>query len=504
MFDAVSAQKPAVRKTPDAVVVGVVKGAKGKVALGSAAKALDADGSIAAACKRAECTGDAGSIALAFPAKGKPAERVIVLGLGEAAKLAADTLRSAVAAAGRQLSAAGATSVRFELDDALKAAKLDQADAFTAIGESLGLLGWRCEHFRGTAKPMSTKPKLAILEGDAGRLKAINYGLGLAEGANLARTLSQTPPNIATPAWMAAEAKKLTKLGLKVSVVRGEALKREKLEGHINVGKASENDPHFIRIEYAPKSAGSTKTKKKPLVLVGKTMTYDSGGLSLKVGGSMVGMKRDKDGGCAVLGAMHAIAKTVKPKVPVVALLCSAENAISDEAYRPDDVLTFRNGVTVEVTNTDAEGRLVLADGLCWACDKEDPAAIIDMATLTGGVVVALGSTFAGLWCEADGLRETVQKASDASGERVWRLPMHQEYRDMMKSPIADIVNSNPNRKAHPIQGAAFLSYFVKENIPWCHIDIAGTHAVDGDEGPYIKGPTGYGARLLARVAEGF
>ena len=500
MFDAVSVKKPTARQAPDAVVVGILKG-KG---LGATAKDLDADGSIAAACKRAECTGDAGSVALAFPSGNKPAGRVIVLGLGEADKLTADKLRTAVAAAGRHLSTAGAESVRFEIDDALKAAKLDENDAFTAIGESFGLLSWRCEHFRGTAKPASKKPKLAIFETSAARSKALNYGLGLAEGANLARTLSQTPPNVATPAWMAAEAKKLSKLGLKVSVVRGEALKREKLEGHINVGKASENDPHFIRIEYTPKGAGAAKTKKKPLVLVGKTMTYDTGGLSLKISNGMVGMKRDKDGGCAVMGAMHAIAKTIKPKTPVVALLCSAENSISDEAYRPDDVLTFRNGVTVEVTNTDAEGRLVMADGLCWACDKENPAAIIDMATLTGGVVVALGSTYAGLWCEQDDLRETVQRASDATGERVWRLPMHDEYREMMKSPIADIVNSNPNRKAHPIQGAAFLSYFVKEGTPWCHIDIAGTHAVEGDSGPYIAGPTGYGARLLARVAEGF
>ena len=139
---------------------------------------------------------------------------------------------------------------------------------------------------------------------------------------------------------------------------------------------------------------------------------------------------------------------------------------------------------------------------LCYACDKEKPAAIVDVATLTGGVVVALGSTFAGMWCDDDTLREKVQSASDASGERVWRLPLHKEYKDMMKSPIADIINSNPNRKAHPIQGAAFLSYFVDENVPWCHIDIAGTHAVEGDEGPYIKGPTGFSARLLARLAQ--
>ena len=492
MFDAITVKKTG---QPQAVVVGVLKG-KG---LGAEVKKLDADGSLTAAAKRPECTGTVGAIAQAFPEKNKPASRVILLGLGEAKELTADTLRTAVAAAGRQLSGVEATSVRFELDDALKAAKLDENDAYTAVGESLGLLGWRCEGFRGSVAGKSTKPKLAVIEEKAARAKAVQIGLGLAEGANVARTLSQTPPNIATTDFMAAEAKKLTKLGCAVRVIKGEALKREKLEGLINVGKASENEPCLIRIEYKPAKASKTA---KPIVLVGKTMTYDSGGLSIKVGGGMVGMKRDKDGGCAVLGAMHAIAKTIKPSVPVVALLCTAENSISDEAYRPDDVLTFRNGVTVEVTNTDAEGRLVLADGLCWACAKEKPAAIIDVATLTGGVVVALGSTYAGLWCDDDKLRDKVQSASDAAGERVWRLPLHQEYKDMMKSPVADIINSNPNRKAHPIQGAAFLSYFVEENIPWCHLAIAGTHAVDGDEGPYIKGPTGFGARLLARLAQ--
>ena len=166
-------------------------------------------------------------------------------------------------------------------------------------------------------------------------------------------------------------------------------------------------------------------------------------------------------------------------------------------------MLTVGNGVTVEVTNTDAEERLVLADGLCWACAKEDPACVVDIATLTGGIVVALGSTFAGLWCEDDTWLERAQKASTACGERVWRLPHHQEYRDMMKSPIADILNSNPNRKAHPIQGAAFLSYFVKPGLPWVHVDIAGVHATDKDTGPYIAGPTGFGARLLAEFVGG-
>src|SRR5690606_30780310 len=182
--------------------------------------------------------------------------------------------------------------------------------------------------------------------------------------------------------------------------------------------------------------------------------------------------------------------------------LAAAENSISDEAYRPDDILRFRNGVTVEVTNTDAEGRLVLADALSWACEKENPACIIDLATLTGGVVTALGSTFAGLWCEDDALRGRLEAAMGASGERWWRLPMDKEYRDMMKSPVADIVNSNPNRKAHPIQGAAFLSYFVDEKIPWAHVDIAGVHATDGDNGCFVKGPTGWGVRLLAEFVD--
>jgi leucyl aminopeptidase len=260
-----------------------------------------------------------------------------------------------------------------------------------------------------------------------------------------------------------------------------------------------ESKPGVVR---PPRAGQKTGRAQKPVVLIGKAMTYDSGGLSLKINNGMLGMKRDKDGGCAVLGAMHAIATHIQPRVPVVAFLAAAENAISESAYRPDDIIRYRNNVTVEVTNTDAEGRLVLADALAYACEVEKPRYIVDLATLTGGVVIALGSTYAGLFCEDDGLRAKLQAASDASGERIWRLPLHQEYRDMMKSPVADILNSAPVRKAHPIAGAAFLSYFVDEKIPWAHIDIAGVHAVDSDSGPFVKGPTGWGARLLANLLE--
>jgi len=285
--------------------------------------------------------------------------------------------------------------------------------------------------------------------------------------------------------------------------VKGEALKRERLAGIETVGRASVNPPCLVRIAWKP--TAEKDRKKKPIVLLGKTITYDTGGLSLKISGGMRGMKGDKDGGCNVLGAMHAVINVIKPKRPVIGLLAAAENSVAGNAYRPDDVITFRNGVTAEITNTDAEGRLVLADGLCWACDKEKPECIVDMATLTGGVVVALGSTFAGMWCDDDPLRSRVESASDATGERVWRMPHHQEYRDMMKSPIADIINSSPVRKAHPIQGAAFLSHFVKDRTPWCHIDIAGMHRADSDVGPLVKDtPTGFGVRLLAELVDSY
>ena len=189
---------------------------------------------------------------------------------------------------------------------------------------------------------------------------------------------------------------------------------------------------------------------------------------------------------------------------PVVALLPAAENMVSDDAYRPDDIITMHNGVSVEVTNTDAEGRLVLADALSYACSKYKPRAIVDMATLTGGVVVALGGFCAGVWCNDDDLLGRVESAADTSGDRVWRLPLWEEHREFMRSAHADILNSNAKREAHPIQGAAFLSYFVDEEIPWAHVDIAGTSARDAGTDVIPAGPTGYGVRLLHDLVASF
>ena len=496
MFDSV---RTAARGSARVLVLAHFKGEK----LDADSRKLDPTGHAACAAERPEATGEVGTVVEAFPEKGY--DRVIVVGLGEKDGFDHHAVRNAAAGVGRALAKSKSDSAGLAIHHAIarlpKAAKVDMHACASAAGEGLGMIAWNYDTLRGSATTRKDRLKLNIHCEDAKFRAGVERGLGLAEGCNIARTLSQTPPNIATPAWIAAEARKMArKTGLKCTVMQGKQLEDQKFTGLINVGKASENLPCMIRLEYTPVRGKS----KDPVVLIGKTMTYDSGGLSLKVNNGMKGMKRDKDGGCAVFGAMHTIATTIKPNFPVVALLACAENSISDEAYRPDDVIEFRNGVTVEVTNTDAEGRLVLADALCWACEKESPAAIVDMATLTGGVVVALGSVYAGLWCDDDALRAKVDAAAEASGERVWRLPHHADYNAMMKSPIADIVNSAPVREAHPIQGAAFLSYFVDKTIPWAHLDIAGTHATEKDKGCFIAGPTGFGARLAAELIERF
>ncbi|MEL6329110.1 MAG: leucyl aminopeptidase family protein [Planctomycetota bacterium] len=495
MFESVSIGG---RGTASVAVIGQFKGED----LDPRSAAIDPDAYAEFAAGQNDATGEVGSVLSVFPADGY--ERVFIVGLGDREGFKPGALRNVAGALARTLARAMIDDVELRLHDAVVSLNdpPSKSDCGRALGEGLGLASWNYDELRGEATDVPERWPLTVRCEDEAFEDGLKTGVAIAAGSNLCRTLSQTPPNIATPEWIAEQCKKLAReTRLKCSVISGDKLLDEDLTGIFTVGQASENEPCFVRLEYRPTRIARSA---KPFVLVGKTMTYDSGGLSIKVGGSMRGMKRDKDGGCAVIGAMHTIATVIKPDIPVVALLSCAENSISDEAYRPDDVITFRNGVTVEVTNTDAEGRLVMADALCWACEKENPAAIIDMATLTGGVVVALGKVFAGLWCDDDKLRAAVEEAGQATGERVWRLPHDPAYREMMRSPIADIVNSAPVREAHPIQGAAFLSYFCEEGIPWAHVDIAGVHAIEKDQGPLIPGPTGFGARLAAEAIARF
>jgi leucyl aminopeptidase len=233
-----------------------------------------------------------------------------------------------------------------------------------------------------------------------------------------------------------------------------------------------------------------------PLLIIGKAITFDTGGISIKQADRMQRMIFDKCGGMAVLGLMYAVAKLKLP-VRVVGILTSAENHVSDTAYRPGDILRMYNGVTVEVTNTDAEGRLVLGDALAWGIEQYKPAAVVDLATLTGGVVVALGKTMAGIMSNDDGLVDEINQAAGRAGEKVWRLPVGEDQREQMKSSCADILNS-ANREGTPLQGAAFLSYFVPEKgTPWLHIDIAGVADTEKESPFYARGATGWGVRTL-------
>jgi leucyl aminopeptidase len=291
--------------------------------------------------------------------------------------------------------------------------------------------------------------------------------------------------------------------GLKFSVIDAKQAKALGMGGITAVGAAGSTPPGLVCLEHKPKSTSG----KGPILLVGKAVTFDTGGYSIKPAEGMDRMKYDKCGGMTVIGTMHALASLKVPQ-HVVGLIPIAENMVSEKAYRPGDIITFFNGVTAEITNTDAEGRLILADALAWGTQTYKPQAVVDLATLTGGVIVALGPHCAGCFCSDSVLRSKLFDAGDFTNERLWHLPLWDEHRAQLKGTHGDLVNS-AGRDAHPIQGAAFLSYFVgpdgHEKLPttaWAHLDIAGVADVKSDKGIFTAGPTGYGVRLLTRMIE--
>ncbi|MEX0742288.1 MAG: M17 family peptidase N-terminal domain-containing protein, partial [Phycisphaeraceae bacterium] len=352
--------------------------------------------------KRPEFTADVGS----FVEIGEGRDRVLVLSIGETEKNDAQAVRVAAGKVTAALHARQLASIELILAPTVTKT-LDAKTVASAFTEGLGLAAFRYERFKKNANAKPTT--LTLRSRDAATRRAITEGAALAESTNFARELQATPPNVATPYYIAYQAKKLAAgkgSRLKCTVFRGDALKKNKFVGLVNVGQASDHKPCMIQLEYRSKKANAPT-----VVLIGKTLTFDTGGLSLKINNGMRTMKYDKSGGTAVLGTMHAIRNRDLP-CHVIALLPAAENAISDEAYRPDDILEYPNGVSVEVTNTDAEGRLVLADALHYASRKFRPAAIIDLATLTGAIVAALGDHMAGLFCADDTLRDRVRDAA--------------------------------------------------------------------------------------------
>ncbi|MFO0783394.1 MAG: leucyl aminopeptidase [Phycisphaerales bacterium] len=429
----------------------------------------------------------------------------VLLGIGPAKDVSATSIRTAAARLLRHLDRradASNASIAVRLDtSALPSKAATIAAVGRAFGEALQIANWRFDDFAGSAtRRTPAKHTLNITAADRRFDEALAEGLALGECVNYSRTLGATPPNVCNPMWMAAQARKLAReTGLRCTVIDHAKAKKLGMQGLTTVGHGSASKSCLIHLTYKPRRV-SSRARGKKLVLVGKTLTYDTGGYSLKVNNGMKGMKYDKLGGTAVLGAMRAIAQAKLP-IEVHAVLAAAENMVSDDSMRPDDIITISNGVTVEITNTDAEGRLVLADALVYAEKTVGATQIVDLATLTGGVVVALGSFCAGYFCNNDQLRDRLEEAAAQSGEKLWRLPLWPEHRDYMRAQHADILNSNPGRGAHPIQGAAFLSFFVSPEVPWAHVDIAGVGNTDSSSDQAAAGPTGYGVRLLADLA---
>ena len=315
----------------------------------------------------------------------------------------------------------------------------------------------------------------------------------MADAQNFARTLVNEPGNYLTPTVLGRRAAEMAKhAGLQCEVFGAEKLHELKMGAFWSVSQGSAEAPALIVMTYEPE--GGAKTGDPVLGLVGKGITFDTGGISLKPGDGMEKMKYDMAGGAAMIGAMQAIA-ALKPRVKVIGIVCAAENMPSGTAQKPGDIQTAMSGKTIEIINTDAEGRLVLADGLSYA-KQLGATHLIDAATLTGAVVVALGVQNAGVFANDEETYDKFAKALEISGERYWRLPVEDEYRDQIKSNIADIMNTGGTRYGGAISAAMFLKEFAEET-PWMHLDIAGMAWIDDGKPWLAKGPTGVGVRSI-------
>ncbi len=431
--------------------------------------------------------------------KGAP-DRILLIGLGEEEKADETALREAAQTASAEATRRESGSLSLWLPSARK---LRSAGALQAAAEGLSLGVYHYDHYK-SATPKKSPRRATILVDNAVTSEArasVGAGVTIAESQNLARDLSNQPPCDLNPVALAKEARRVAReVGLRCQILEPAALRKLKMGAMLAVAQGSANPPRLIVLEHNAPARGK-RTRRPTLCLVGKGVTFDSGGLSLKPSPSMVTMKHDMSGGATVIGALRACAKLKLP-IHVVGVVGAVENMPSGTAYRPDDVLTSASGQTIEIGNTDAEGRLVLADALHYARTRWKPAAMIDVATLTGAIVIALGNHCAGIMSNDDGLAEAIREAGEATGERFWQLPLWDVHRKHMKSHIAD-VRQVGGREASSITAAAFLSHFVGET-PWAHLDIAGTANTERVSAGQPKGATGFGVRALVELARNF
>lgn len=412
--------------------------------------------------------------------------------LGAQAKLSSERFRRAGRVAARWLIEADITGAGVEASH-FEQFGIDRA--LNAFCEGLLLGAFRFDRHKSVEAIDTPLVVHVLADGDLAQVEQIvKRSHVFAGGSNLARSIAHEPPNVINPLTMAERARLLAaEKGLTCTVIGGEELAEMGANAILSVGLGSKTPSQMIILEYP---GSGEKTSSAPVVVVGKAITFDTGGYSLKDTTNIVGMKYDKCGGAAVLGIMSAVAD-LEIEIPVVGMIAAAENMISPEAYRPNDIIKTLSGKTVEIISTDAEGRMVLSDTLTYAQTRFQPRALIDIATLTGGIVVALGSVRAGLFCNDDTLAEALMKAGERTGEKLWRMPLDDEYFELIRGDDSDFKNSSGKRKAHPVVGGIFLKQFVSDSIPWAHLDIAGVGSVT-TELPYAPiGATGFGVRVL-------
>jgi leucyl aminopeptidase len=483
----------------DALIVPAYQGVRGSAfaSLGAGARR-----SAERALELGDFTGRSAQVRFLYSADGEiAASRLVLVGLGARSERNASSLRKAFRSVGRALPGRGirTASLRF-LPSQVPVRQLESTAQVAVEG-----LDEACYRFTGRRKPDDEDPvpleRLILVDPDRSRSAALGRaarrGGEIARGLRTAKDLSNEPGNEATPAKMAERARAVARAaGLECRILGPAGIRKEGLEALMAVARGAAEEPRVIVLRHAGRRA-----RKTDVALIGKGITFDSGGISLKSPGDMVWMKFDKCGGAAVIGAMEAIGR-LGLKRNVVGIVPACENLPDARAFKPGDVISSLSGTTIEIKSTDAEGRLILADAITYARNRFEPAALIDVATLTGAVAVALGDVATGIMGNSPDLVRRVGRAGDSCGERVWELPLWKPYRDRLRSEVADLRNAVDSKGGAIIAGA-FLQHFVGE-VPWVHVDIAGTawerHATGNGPG---MGATGVGVRLLVELLDG-
>jgi leucyl aminopeptidase len=487
------------RAAADVVVVNLFEGV---TAPGGGTGAVDAalDGAISKLIALGDIKGKSGEFTLIHTFGKIPTPRVLVAGLGKSADFDIDAIRNLGANIVRYLRKPG-ISTAATIAHGAGIAGLDPAACAQAMVEGAVLGSYRFQRHKSGLKDEDRQELvvLTVVEHDGAKVAAMGAaavrGAVLGEATNAARDMANEPSNHLTPTMLAARASTIAQApGLEIEVLEREAMEAKGMGSLLSVARGSAQPPKLIRIAYRGRGGDGYD-----LAIVGKGITFDTGGISIKAAANMEAMKADMTGAASVIAAMQAIA-VLKPRADIVAIAPCTENMPGGNASKPGDVVTAMNGTTIEILNTDAEGRLVLADALAWAVEL-GARNIVDVATLTGAATTAFGDVCYGIMTNNDALAAKVEQAAAASGEKTWRLPMFKEYDEYVKSDVADIKNSG-NKGAGTIVGAKFLERFIG-STPWVHMDIANVDLMTADKGWVSKGASGYSVRTLINLALG-